>query len=139
MEGELENKSNLIEIHENTIEKLNKEEGFSNIDNNVELLVFLTKTCPHCINYDNIHMNLEKQLKNRCRIRKIYADNDKDNLFKIDNFKPIIISTYRTDTIYSSNDDKNYVDRSHTNYRNIRNIFIKESKISINNCQIFIN
>ena len=70
-----------IENIKNTIEKLYKEEGFTNIDNNVELLVFLTKTCPHCINYDNIHMNLEKQLKNRCRIRKIYADNDKDNLF----------------------------------------------------------
>ena len=70
-----------IENIKSTIEKLNKEERFSNIDNNVELLVFLTKSCPHCINYDNIHMNLEKQLKNRCRIRKIYADNDKDNLF----------------------------------------------------------
>jgi thiol-disulfide isomerase/thioredoxin len=69
-----------IENIKNTIEKLNKE-GFSNIDNNVELLVFLTKTCPHCLKYDNIHMNLEKQLKNRCRIRKIYLDNDKDNLF----------------------------------------------------------
>ena len=70
-----------IENIKSTIEKLNKEERFSNIDNNVELLVFLTKTCPHCVKYDNIHMNLEKQLKNRCRIRKIYADNDKDNLF----------------------------------------------------------
>ena len=26
-------------------------------------------------------MNLEKQLQNRCKIRKVYVDNDKDNLF----------------------------------------------------------
>jgi thiol-disulfide isomerase/thioredoxin len=71
-----------IENIKNTIEKLNKE-GFSNIDNkNVELLVFLTKTCPHCVKYDNdIHYKLEKQLEKKCRIRKIYADNDKENLF----------------------------------------------------------
>jgi thiol-disulfide isomerase/thioredoxin len=73
-----------IENIKNTIEKLNKNvEGFINSDKNIELLVFLTKTCPHCVIYDNkIHMNLEKQLKNKCRIRKIYADNDKDKLFE---------------------------------------------------------
>ncbi len=83
-----------IENIKNTIEKLNKNvegfrnndknvEGFINSDKNVELLVFLTKTCPHCVRYDNqIHMNLENKLKNRCRIRKIYADNDKDKLFE---------------------------------------------------------
>jgi thiol-disulfide isomerase/thioredoxin len=71
-----------VENIKSTIEKLNKE-GFSNIDNNIELLVFLTKTCPHCVIYDNqIHKNLENKLKNKCKIRKIYVDNDKDKLFE---------------------------------------------------------
>ena len=66
------------------LEKLNKNiEGFRNNDENMELLVFLTKTCPYCVKYDNqIHKNLENKLKNRCKIRKIYADNDKDKLFE---------------------------------------------------------
>jgi len=73
-----------VENIKNTIEKLKINERFSNIDNkNVELLVFLTKTCPHCIIYDNkIHNNLENELKNRCKIRKIYIDNDRDKLFE---------------------------------------------------------
>jgi thiol-disulfide isomerase/thioredoxin len=81
-----------IENIKNTIKNLETMEGFRNINKNtegfrnsnkVELLVFLTKTCPHCVRYDNnMHMNLEKQLRNRCRIRKIYAEDDKDRLFE---------------------------------------------------------
>ncbi len=81
----LENTSEYISDDEIIYKKINTE-SFSNIlenkDNNIELLVFLTKTCPHCVRYDKeIHMNLEKQLQNRCKIRKVYVDNDKDNLF----------------------------------------------------------
>jgi thiol-disulfide isomerase/thioredoxin len=81
----IENTNEYISDDEVSYKKINTE-SFSNIlenkDNNIELLVFLTKTCPHCVRYDkDIHMNLEKQLQNRCKIRKVYVDNDKDNLF----------------------------------------------------------
>jgi thiol-disulfide isomerase/thioredoxin len=81
----IENSSEYISDDEISYKKINTE-SFTNIlgnkDNNIELVVFLTRTCPHCVRYDKeIHMNLEKQLQNRCRIRRVYADNDKDNLF----------------------------------------------------------
>ena len=60
-------------------EHLESLKRFSNIDNNVELLVFLTKTCPHCVKYDNIHMNLEKQLKdNWFNTNDTFSINTKD-------------------------------------------------------------
>jgi len=47
-----------------------------------ELLVFLSKTCPYCIKYEKEqHNKLEKELKDKCTIRKIYSDDDKDDLF----------------------------------------------------------
>jgi thiol-disulfide isomerase/thioredoxin len=46
------------------------------------LLIFLSKTCPHCVTYDNnMHEKLKMELGNECNIKKIYADNDNDGLF----------------------------------------------------------
>jgi len=80
----IENTSEYISDDEVNYKKITTE-SFSNIldnDNNIELLVFLSKSCPHCVNYDkNTHNKLEKELENNCKIRKIYPDNDSDNLF----------------------------------------------------------
>ena len=48
-----------------------------------ELMVFLTRHCPHCVTYDkHKHDNLCKELDNHgIKIKKIYADEDPDNLF----------------------------------------------------------
>ena len=49
----------------------------------VILLVFLTKQCPHCVNYDRQqHANLANNLaKSNIQVKKVYADEDEDNLF----------------------------------------------------------
>lgn len=52
-------------------------------DDNIILFVFLTSTCPHCINYDkNTHADLEKQLNmDNIKIKKVYAHDDSTELF----------------------------------------------------------
>jgi len=46
------------------------------------LLIFLSKTCPHCVIYDNdMHEKLKMELGNECNIKKIYADDDNEGLF----------------------------------------------------------
>jgi thiol-disulfide isomerase/thioredoxin len=97
----IENTNNYISDDKTNYKKITTE-SFSNIleDNNTELLVFLSKTCHHCMVYDkNTHSKLEKELQNRCTIKKIYADDDKDNLFNKYNIqyvpKGIILSRNR--------------------------------------------
>lgn len=51
-----------------------------------QVIVFLSKTCPHCIVYDNhkfkrLKGKLEKLTKGNISIKKIYADNDPKGLF----------------------------------------------------------
>ena len=64
-----------------------KSENFADLenkkDNCVVLMVFLTKHCPHCKTYDNHqHEDLENKLANHnIKIKKVYADEDDDNLF----------------------------------------------------------
>lgn len=49
------------------------------------MYIFLSKNCPHCVNYDNgVHnklMNDIKTLKTNIDVKKIYAHEDSDNLF----------------------------------------------------------
>jgi thiol-disulfide isomerase/thioredoxin len=74
---ENEDYKKIMELYSNITGKEDEEEDSEN-----ELLVFLSKTCPYCIKYDKeMHNKLEKELENKCKIRKIYSDNDKDNLF----------------------------------------------------------
>jgi len=63
-----------------------KPEHFAGNTNNATesvLMVFLTKQCPHCVNFDkNVHDNLAKELATKnIKIKKIYADQDPEKLF----------------------------------------------------------
>ena len=55
-------------------------------DNTPTLCVFISKTCPHCVTYnEKTHPMLEKALKDtntNIKIKKIYADEDPTNLFE---------------------------------------------------------
>lgn len=69
----------------------------------IYVLLFLTKRCPACINYDtNIHDKVVEQFKDDgdVTIKKIYGDNDPDNLF--DKFNVQYIPTCYV--VNSSND-----------------------------------
>ena len=48
------------------------------------LLIFISKTCPHCVTYnDKTHPILEKALSNtNIKLQKVYADEDPDKLFE---------------------------------------------------------
>ncbi len=48
------------------------------------LLIFISKTCPHCVTYnEKTHPILEKALANtNIKLKKIYADEDPDKLFE---------------------------------------------------------
>lgn len=54
-----------------------------NTNEPVVLLVFLTKQCPHCHHYDkDVHHKLSSDLKkHNVIVKKIYADEDDDDLF----------------------------------------------------------
>jgi thioredoxin-related protein len=63
-----------------------KSENFADLKaekDNCVLMVFLTKQCPHCVNYDkNQHAALENNLAQyNIKIKKVYADEDDDDLF----------------------------------------------------------
>ena len=55
----------------------------SNPDNTPTLYIFISKTCPHCVTYnDKTHPILEKALANtNIKLKKIYPDEDPTNLF----------------------------------------------------------
>ncbi len=48
------------------------------------LLIFISKTCPHCVTYnEKTHPILEKALANtNIKLKKIYADEDPEKLFE---------------------------------------------------------
>jgi thiol-disulfide isomerase/thioredoxin len=79
----IENTDNYISDDEINYKKIGKE-SFSNIlENQNKLLIFLSKTCPYCVIYEkNKHDKLERELKDKCKIIKIYSDADHDNLFE---------------------------------------------------------
>ena len=64
--------------------KSNESNESNEYTESVVLLVFLTKQCPHCVNYDrNVHDTLTKDLNSKAniKVKKVYADEDQDNLF----------------------------------------------------------
>jgi thiol-disulfide isomerase/thioredoxin len=72
------NKENVLDADKDIIDDSNKK----------KLLVFLSKTCPHCVNYDKItHNKLKKELEDKMLIEKIYSDNDTHGLFNKYNIK----------------------------------------------------
>jgi len=79
----IDNSSDYISNDSINYDKITKE-SFSNILDNkpIELLVFLSNSCPHCIRYEKeVHENLSNELKNRCTIRRIYSNNDNNDMF----------------------------------------------------------
>jgi len=93
---ELEN-NNYIENNNYPI-TYNYQESINN--NKKDLLIFLSKKCPHCINYlKNSHDKLNNLLHNDCNIKLIFDDQDNNDLFskyKIDFVpKAIILSEYK--------------------------------------------
>lgn len=45
--------------------------------------VFLSKHCPHCVNYaNNEKANVEQALKNKATVVTLYSDDDKAGLFQ---------------------------------------------------------
>jgi hypothetical protein len=60
-------------------------ENFESVNNDTPtLLIFISKTCPHCVTYnEKTHPILEKALSNtNIKLKKIYADEDPDKLFE---------------------------------------------------------
>lgn len=60
-------------------------EMFENTTNNdIKIYVFVSKTCPHCVNYvENKHKKIEENYSKTENIKYelIYANDDKDKLF----------------------------------------------------------
>jgi hypothetical protein len=59
-------------------------DNFENVNpNEATLLVFISKTCPHCVTYnEQTHPIVEKELANsNIKIKKIWADNDPEKLY----------------------------------------------------------
>ena len=59
-------------------------EGFEKITNsNVKILVFVSKSCGHCVNYNNnVHNKVEELAKQKgWDLKRIFSDNDPENLF----------------------------------------------------------
>ena len=60
-------------------------ENFETVNNDTPtLLIFISKTCPHCVTYnEKTHPILEKALTNTdiC-IKRVFADEDPDKLFE---------------------------------------------------------
>jgi len=86
-------KTNLVNKKTNV---LNKKIDVVNIKTNVlnkklvkveeyTVVVFLSKTCPHCITYENNHDNLVSELNKNKNIKitiiKLFSNNDPDNMF----------------------------------------------------------
>jgi predicted nucleic acid-binding Zn-ribbon protein len=66
----------------------NVNDEMNNVNDEKKLLVFLSKTCPHCKTYDNVtHNQLLKDLDNKIKIEKVYSDNDTKGLFAKYNIK----------------------------------------------------
>jgi len=60
-------------------------ENFETVNNDIPtLLIFISKTCPHCVTYnEKTHPILEKALSNtNIKLQKVYADEDPDKLFE---------------------------------------------------------
>lgn len=62
-----------------------KIELFSSLSNSEpkELLVFVSKTCPHCVSYNaNLHDGVVALAKsNGVEVKRIFSDNDSEGLF----------------------------------------------------------
>ena len=55
-----------------------------NSDNPLEVLIFLSKTCPHCVQYiknEDKHITAYIENEKKGKIKKIFPDEDPDNLF----------------------------------------------------------
>lgn len=71
-------------------------EQFSNtnpLDSKTELLVFVSKTCPHCVNYnENLHDGIVALAKSKgVEVKRIFADNDPNKLF--DKYNVVYVPT----------------------------------------------
>ena len=76
--------------------------------------VFLSDSCPHCVNYDkNIHNSLSESLsKLNIKITKIYSNNDPDNLFEKFNIEYV-------PTVYVLKDNNNKLVTGPSSVQNI--------------------
>jgi thiol-disulfide isomerase/thioredoxin len=71
-------------IHEAIEEKINKNKEEFKQKKNVYIFLFLSKSCPPCVNYDkNIHDKVVQKFENNdsVKIQKIYSESDSENLF----------------------------------------------------------
>ena len=96
----------------------NYQESINN--NKKDLLIFVSKNCPHCINYlKNSHDKLTNLLHNDCNIKLIFDDQDNNDLFskyKIDFVPKAIILA----------ENKEYIVNGDINYDNIKKTLNKE-------------
>lgn len=72
-------------------------DNFANIsDNTPTLYVFVSKTCPHCVTYnEKTHPMLEKAFANEntnIKIKRVFADQDPEKLF--DKFNVEFVPTF---------------------------------------------
>ena len=78
-------KESITKAYNSLLDKEIDNDLYMDINNNKkELKIFLSKNCPHCINYLNtVHTNLMELLKNEFNFKLIFtdSDNDTDNLF----------------------------------------------------------
>ena len=117
----LENDDKVIVVKELTKESILEahEKMENNNYNKKDLLIFVSKNCPHCINYlINSHQKLTNLLHNDCNIKLIFDDEDHNSLFskyKIDFVPKAIILL----------ENKEYIVDGNINYDNIKNALNK--------------
>ena len=63
-------------------------EGFVSNNTN-KLIIFVSKSCPHCITYNNnVHPQIVKFCsENRIELERIFSDEDKENQFDMNNIQ----------------------------------------------------
>ena len=74
------------ENHGSSFDDENNENNENTPTKKAQVIVFLSKSCPHCIVYDNekfkrLKGKLEKLAKGNISVKKVYADNDPKLLF----------------------------------------------------------
>ena len=84
---------------------LNAKEGFSTNNSSITVLIFVSKSCGHCITYNNTtHATItDYASENNINLKRIFSDDDPDNLFDKYNIQYvpacIIIKENKTKTL----------------------------------------
>jgi thiol-disulfide isomerase/thioredoxin len=62
----------------------NQSSSSSSVSVPTTVLVFVSKSCGHCVNYNaNVHDKVQKYAKSKgIKLERIFADDDKSNLFE---------------------------------------------------------